>query len=57
MHDIGKVIVPTEILKKPGKLTEEEYMVIKNHPEEGFELLRKTQNGSTSSCSLCFPAS
>ena len=43
MHDIGKVIVPTEILKKPGKLTEEEYMVIKKHPEEGFELLRKTQ--------------
>ena len=42
MHDIGKVIVPTEILKKPGKLTEEEYLVIKKHPEEGFELLRKT---------------
>ena len=42
MHDIGKVIVPTDILLKPGKLTEEEYMVIKMHPEEGFELLRKT---------------
>ena len=31
MHDIGKIIVPTEILKKPGKLTEEEYVVIKTH--------------------------
>ena len=30
MHDIGKVIVPTEILIKPGKLTEEEFMIIKD---------------------------
>ena len=42
MHDIGKVIVPTDILLKPGKLTEEEFMIIQMHPEEGFELLRKT---------------
>ena len=42
MHDIGKVIVPTDILLKPGKLTEDEYRVIQMHPEEKFELLRKT---------------
>ena len=36
MHDIGKVIVPTEILKKPGKLTEEEYMVIKDASRRRF---------------------
>ncbi|KAB7666493.1 HD-GYP domain-containing protein [Bacillus sp. B1-b2] len=41
MHDVGKMGVPLEILMKPGKLTEEEYEVIKTHAEAGFEMLRK----------------
>ncbi len=40
MHDIGKVGIPDEILKKPGKLTKEEFEVMKTHSELGFDILR-----------------
>jgi HD-GYP domain-containing protein (c-di-GMP phosphodiesterase class II) len=39
LHDLGKVMIPTEILNKPGKLTEAEFTVIKTHPTEGHRLL------------------
>ena len=39
LHDIGKVRVPPTILNKPGKLTPEEFDIIKKHPEWGLELL------------------
>jgi HD-GYP domain-containing protein (c-di-GMP phosphodiesterase class II) len=39
VHDIGKLSVPDEILKKPGPLTEGEYAVIKRHPESGARLI------------------
>ncbi len=35
LHDIGKLRVPTEILNKPGRLTDEEFAIIKQHPEHG----------------------
>ena len=38
LHDVGKLFVPTEILNKPGKLTEEEFEVMKGHPGWGAEL-------------------
>jgi len=41
LHDIGKLTIPHDILTKPGKLTDQEFNVIKEHPEQGFELLRK----------------
>lgn len=41
LHDIGKVVIPKEILNKPGKLTNEEFDIIKQHPTVGYELLRK----------------
>lgn len=40
LHDIGKIKVSDEILKKPGKLTDEEFEEIKKHPEFGVEMLR-----------------
>jgi putative nucleotidyltransferase with HDIG domain len=40
LHDLGKVGVPTEILVKPGKLTELEFSIIKTHPMLGFEILQ-----------------
>lgn len=40
LHDIGKIIIPSEILCKPGKLTTEEYNLIKNHVQAGYELLK-----------------
>jgi len=39
LHDVGKVKVPHEILNKPGRLTAEEFEVIKQHPAWGLELL------------------
>ncbi len=40
MHDIGKVAIPDAVLNKPGKLTDEEYDVIKSHTRIGHQLLR-----------------
>jgi response regulator RpfG family c-di-GMP phosphodiesterase len=42
MHDIGKLAVPDEILNKPGKLTFEEFEVIKNHAAAGYEMLKNS---------------
>ena len=39
LHDIGKLRIPDEILKKPGPLTEDEFRVIRRHPEHGYRLL------------------
>jgi HD-GYP domain-containing protein (c-di-GMP phosphodiesterase class II) len=39
LHDIGKLVVPIEILQKPGKLTPTEWELVKTHPRAGFELL------------------
>jgi HD-GYP domain-containing protein (c-di-GMP phosphodiesterase class II) len=39
LHDLGKIKIPTEILNNPGKLTDEEYNVIKQHPDFGINLL------------------
>jgi len=39
LHDVGKVKVPHEVLNKPGRLTEEEFEIVKHHPVWGLELL------------------
>ncbi|UMZ73496.1 HD domain-containing phosphohydrolase [Natranaerofaba carboxydovora] len=44
MHDIGKVIVPEDVLKKPGKLSEEEWEKIKQHPITGSRIASTTEN-------------
>lgn len=40
MHDIGKVAIPDNILNKPGKLTFEEFEIMKTHAEIGYEMLK-----------------
>jgi PAS domain S-box-containing protein len=40
VHDIGKVVVPAEILAKPGRLTKAEFELIKAHPQQSYEILR-----------------
>jgi putative nucleotidyltransferase with HDIG domain len=40
LHDIGKIGVPDAILKKPGKLSDEEMQTIKKHPEYGYRMLK-----------------
>ena len=40
VHDIGKVLVPAEILTKPGKLTDIEYQMIQQHAKAGYDILK-----------------
>ena len=40
LHDIGKIRVPEEILNKPGKLTDEEFKIMKTHSEMGADMIR-----------------
>jgi putative nucleotidyltransferase with HDIG domain len=42
MHDIGKVKTPLEVLNKPGRLTDEEFVVMRRHVVDGAEILRAT---------------
>jgi len=42
MHDIGKVKTPTEVLNKPGKLSDEEFDILKRHTVDGAEILKNT---------------
>lgn len=41
LHDIGKINIPTEILTKPGKLTDDEFEIIKKHPVYGSEIAER----------------
>lgn len=40
LHDIGKLVMPPEIIKKPGKLTDPEYDTMMTHPLRGYNILR-----------------
>lgn len=47
LHDMGKLRVPAEIINKPGKLTDEEYNIIKIHPATGYHILRGISEDSS----------
>jgi HD-GYP domain-containing protein (c-di-GMP phosphodiesterase class II) len=42
LHDIGKISIPESILSKPGKLTVEEWNLLRTHPQRGYEILKDT---------------
>lgn len=52
LHDIGKMKTPLEVLNKPGKLTPEEFEVMKTHPLDGYDLLRQDKNISSEVLSI-----
>jgi PAS domain S-box-containing protein/putative nucleotidyltransferase with HDIG domain len=41
LHDIGKATIPNTILSKPGKLTEEEWILVKSHARRGYDILKE----------------
>jgi putative nucleotidyltransferase with HDIG domain len=43
IHDLGKISVPAEVLSKPRQLTENEFNLIKEHPEIGYEILKEIE--------------
>ena len=53
LHDIGKAVMPVEILDKPGALEDHEYDVMKTHPERGHELLSKSSGVSHNALEVC----
>jgi len=42
LHDVGKVAVPESLLTKPGRLTAEEFDIVRTHSQEGYEILRES---------------
>ncbi|WP_339859015.1 HD-GYP domain-containing protein [Pseudohongiella acticola] len=53
LHDVGKMAVPDKILNKPGKLTDEEFIVIKSHPEKGRDILLRAGDISAMVIDVC----
>jgi HD-GYP domain-containing protein (c-di-GMP phosphodiesterase class II) len=43
LHDVGKIVVPSSMLNKPGRLTAEEWATMKRHPQAGVHLLREIE--------------
>ena len=43
LHDVGKLIVPAEVLNKPGKLSDEEWALVRQHPAAGEQMLAEVQ--------------
>lgn len=54
LHDIGKILIPIEILNKKEKLTDSEMSLMRKHSELGFELLRKTSHLSVVPMHIAF---
>lgn len=50
LHDLGKIRVPEEVTRKPGKLTQEEWALVKQHPDDGVGILKEM--GVTSEIAL-----
>lgn len=43
IHDLGKISIPSEILSKPGRITDIEFSLIKNHPQAGYNILKRVK--------------
>ncbi|MHB1051672.1 MAG: HD-GYP domain-containing protein [Thiobacillus sp.] len=53
LHDLGKAMMPMDVLNKPGKLTDDEFRTIKNHPAEGHRLLLEGKSASDIVLDVC----
>ncbi len=53
LHDMGKALVPVEVLNKPGKLTDSEFAIVKKHPELGHGLLLESGTVGAMALDVC----
>jgi len=53
LHDMGKALVPMDVLNKPGKLSEEEFAIVRQHPALGHQLLSKASGVSAVALDVC----
>jgi HD-GYP domain-containing protein (c-di-GMP phosphodiesterase class II) len=53
LHDMGKALMPSEILNKPGKLSDEEFAVMRSHPERGHAMLVEGGSASDAVLDVC----
>ncbi len=53
MHDLGKAAMPLDVLNKPGKLTDDEYTLMKTHPLRGHELLIEGRGAHEAALDVC----
>ena len=53
LHDIGKALLPMDVLNKPGKLTPAEFMIVKTHPVLGFQLLSDSKKPDPMALEVC----
>ncbi|MDG1323568.1 MAG: HD-GYP domain-containing protein [Porticoccaceae bacterium] len=53
LHDVGKAKIPSEITNKAGALTDEEYQLMKSHPEEGYKILQEHYSVSEPVLDVC----
>jgi putative nucleotidyltransferase with HDIG domain len=53
MHDLGKAMMPLAVLNKPGKLTDDEFAVMRSHPERGHELLLEGRGANAEVLDVC----
>ncbi len=52
-HDIGKMMIPVDVLNKPGRLTDEEYTMVKKHPFLGWQILKKSEGVCDMALDVC----
>ena len=53
LHDLGKALMPMDVLNKPGKLSDDEFRIIKTHPVEGHRLLLEGKTASPVVLDVC----
>ena len=53
LHDVGKMMIPDDVLNKPGKLTDEEFNIVKEHPRKGWEILHGSPEITATALDVC----
>ncbi|MFA7400091.1 MAG: DUF3391 domain-containing protein, partial [Sideroxydans sp.] len=53
LHDVGKMMIPDEVLNKPGKLTDEEFGIVKQQPQKGWNLLQGSPDITATALDVC----